>query len=204
MSFELALRFPGQQATSASGLFYNYQREYDPAVRRYSQSDPIGLEGRVNTYAYVGSMPIALNDPHGLQATFADCVSERRWDWGKLGASGPESTSTTCEVASGAQMASAAANSAVACHDVAACCGFPGRAGDAARGKRTPIRSSSSVVEFGRKTFGARGRGDDCMGGVLGYRLHGLLWLQRRRWIEANGNEGKPERKGGAVANWLP
>lgn len=25
--FELALRFPGQQATEASGLFYNYQRE---------------------------------------------------------------------------------------------------------------------------------------------------------------------------------
>ncbi|HEL4807845.1 TPA: RHS repeat-associated core domain-containing protein [Stenotrophomonas maltophilia] len=113
VAVELALRFPGQQATDASGLFYNYQREYDPAVGRYSQSDPIGLEGGVNTYAYVGSMPITLNDQHGLQATFADCVSERRWDWGKLGASGPESTSTTGEVASGAQVASAAANSAV-------------------------------------------------------------------------------------------
>jgi len=43
--FDLALRFPGQQATNASGLFYNYQREYEPAVGRYSQSDPIGLEG---------------------------------------------------------------------------------------------------------------------------------------------------------------
>lgn len=37
----------------------------------------------------------------------------------------------------------------------------------------------------------------------MGYRLHALLWLQRRRWMEANGNEGKPERKRGAVANWL-
>uniref|UniRef100_UPI002804F94B RHS repeat-associated core domain-containing protein n=1 Tax=uncultured Stenotrophomonas sp. TaxID=165438 RepID=UPI002804F94B len=45
VAFELALRFPGQQATDASGLFYNYQREYDPAVGRYSQSDPIGLMG---------------------------------------------------------------------------------------------------------------------------------------------------------------
>ena len=26
VAFELALRFPGQQATDASGLFYNYQR----------------------------------------------------------------------------------------------------------------------------------------------------------------------------------
>ncbi len=46
VAFELALRFPGQQATDASGMFYNYQREYDPAVERYSQSDPIGLSGR--------------------------------------------------------------------------------------------------------------------------------------------------------------
>lgn len=30
-----------------------------------------------------------------------------------------------------------------------------------------------------------------------------LLWLQRRRWMEANGNERKNERKRGAVANWL-
>lgn len=34
VTFRLALRFPGQQATDASGLFYNYQREYDPAVGR--------------------------------------------------------------------------------------------------------------------------------------------------------------------------
>nr|WP_263432362.1 RHS repeat-associated core domain-containing protein [Stenotrophomonas maltophilia] len=45
MAVELALRFPGQQATDASGLFYNYQREYDPAAGRYSQSDAIGLKG---------------------------------------------------------------------------------------------------------------------------------------------------------------
>ena len=45
VGFELALRSPGRQATDASGLFYNYQREYDPAVGRYSQSDPLGLNG---------------------------------------------------------------------------------------------------------------------------------------------------------------
>jgi hypothetical protein len=29
VAFELALRFPGQQATDASGLFHTYRREYD-------------------------------------------------------------------------------------------------------------------------------------------------------------------------------
>jgi len=66
--FDLALRFPGQQATDASGLFYNYQREYDPAVGRYSQSDPIGLVGGANSYAYVGGQVLSSVDPLGLIA----------------------------------------------------------------------------------------------------------------------------------------
>jgi len=66
VAFELALRFPGQQATDASGLFYNYQREYDPAVGRYSQSDPIGLRGGGSIYAYVRGNPVSLVDPLGL------------------------------------------------------------------------------------------------------------------------------------------
>jgi len=67
VAFELALRFPGQQATDASGMFYNYQREYDPAVGRYSQSDPIGLEGGFSLYSYVNADPVSLIDPDGLQ-----------------------------------------------------------------------------------------------------------------------------------------
>ena len=66
VAFELALRFPGQQATDASGLFYNYQREYDPVVGRYSQSDPIGLKGGLNTFAYVDGDPLLGVDIHGL------------------------------------------------------------------------------------------------------------------------------------------
>ncbi|AWH33208.1 RHS repeat-associated core domain-containing protein [Stenotrophomonas sp. SAU14A_NAIMI4_8] len=67
VAFELALRFPGQQATDASGMFYNYQREYDPSVGRYSQSDPIGLTAGVSTYGYVTSSPTRFADPLGLK-----------------------------------------------------------------------------------------------------------------------------------------
>lgn len=69
VAFGLALRFQGQQATDASGLFYNYQREYDPAVGRYSQSDPIGLNGGVRTYSYAASNPMVYVDPKGLITT---------------------------------------------------------------------------------------------------------------------------------------
>ncbi|WP_401742406.1 RHS repeat-associated core domain-containing protein [Stenotrophomonas geniculata] len=66
VAFELALRFAGQQATDASGLFYNYRREYDPAVGRYTQSDPIGLMGGLNSFAYGSGDPTGRVDSLGL------------------------------------------------------------------------------------------------------------------------------------------
>jgi RHS repeat-associated protein len=59
------LRLPGQYFDAETGLHYNYQRDYDPALGRYIQSDPIGLDGGANWYEYAGGNPLRFSDPTG-------------------------------------------------------------------------------------------------------------------------------------------
>jgi RHS repeat-associated protein len=65
-TFSFNLRFPGQYYDAETGLHYNYFRDYDPRVGRYVESDPIGLSGGVNTYAYVVQDPLSNSDANGL------------------------------------------------------------------------------------------------------------------------------------------
>ena len=47
-AFSFNLRFPGQYYDAETGLNYNYNRVYDPAVGRYVEPDPIALVGGTN------------------------------------------------------------------------------------------------------------------------------------------------------------
>lgn len=73
-SFSYSLRFPGQIADLETGTFYNYYRDYDPSTGRYGESDPIGLDGGINTYSYVGENPLRYVDPMGLETTGFNCL----------------------------------------------------------------------------------------------------------------------------------
>jgi RHS repeat-associated protein len=63
--FEFPVRFPGQYFDKETNLAYNYYRDYDALLGRYAQSDPIGLRGGLNSYAYVGNTPLAGTDATG-------------------------------------------------------------------------------------------------------------------------------------------
>ncbi|SFK75822.1 RHS repeat domain-containing protein [Rhodanobacter glycinis] len=66
-SAPLNVGFPGQYYDQETGLWNNGFRDYDPALGRYVESDPLGLKAGPNTYAYVGSNPLNSIDLLGLE-----------------------------------------------------------------------------------------------------------------------------------------
>ncbi|GIK35998.1 MAG: hypothetical protein BroJett010_25570 [Gammaproteobacteria bacterium] len=95
------LRLPGQIDLGVLGISYNYFRDYDPQAGRYVESDPIGIEGGLNTYGYVDQNPLTRSDPTGefwniVAGAGSDLawqllVDEKSWDcidWTSVAISG--------------------------------------------------------------------------------------------------------------------
>jgi RHS repeat-associated protein len=59
-------RFSSKDWHNPSGFYYFGYRFYDPATQRWLNRDPMGEEGGLNLYGYVGNNPIDLIDPFGL------------------------------------------------------------------------------------------------------------------------------------------
>lgn len=75
--FYQPLRFPGHFYDAATGLHYNRFRHYDPALCRYLESDPLGIAGGRNLYAYTRN-PLRDVDVRGLapNKNCKDCESK--------------------------------------------------------------------------------------------------------------------------------
>lgn len=54
-----------------TGLYYYRARYYSPMHQRFISSDPIGLAGGINEYAYTNGNPISYIDPHGHELVLA-------------------------------------------------------------------------------------------------------------------------------------
>ncbi len=50
-----------------TGLLYYRARYYDPTLGRFTQRDPIGLQGGINPYSYVANNPATFVDPEGKE-----------------------------------------------------------------------------------------------------------------------------------------
>jgi RHS repeat-associated protein len=75
--------YTGQMRMSEMGDLYYYKaRFYSPRLGRFLQTDPIGYDGGLNLYAYVGNDPVNLTDPMGLDPCYDGtndiCATVRR------------------------------------------------------------------------------------------------------------------------------
>jgi RHS repeat-associated protein len=65
-SGDTPFRYTGRD-DDGTGLYYYRARYYHPQFARFAAEDPIGLDGGINLYAYVGGNPTGFIDPLGLR-----------------------------------------------------------------------------------------------------------------------------------------
>jgi RHS repeat-associated protein len=57
-------------STTDAGTQYMRNRYYDPVSARFTQEDPLGIAGGLNTYGFGGGDPVTYSDPFGLCCFF--------------------------------------------------------------------------------------------------------------------------------------
>ncbi|MCK4761805.1 MAG: RHS repeat-associated core domain-containing protein [Candidatus Aminicenantes bacterium] len=62
------LGFQSKYYDVESGLYYFYHRYYSPANGRFINEDPIGFNGGINMFAFVGNDPVNFIDIYGLDS----------------------------------------------------------------------------------------------------------------------------------------
>jgi RHS repeat-associated protein len=68
-------QYTGQIWLPELGMYHYKGRVYSPYLGRFLQTDPVGYDGGINLYAYVGDDPVNLTDPDGK-----DPVREALWN----------------------------------------------------------------------------------------------------------------------------
>ena len=63
-----AYQYTGQMWLADAGLYHYKNRAYHPGLGRFLQTDPIGVTGGINLYAYVGNDAVNAVDPLGLSS----------------------------------------------------------------------------------------------------------------------------------------
>jgi RHS repeat-associated protein len=66
------LQYTAREFDAETGAYYYRARYYDQNVGRFNSEDPIGFEGGIDFYRYVGNSVVNRTDPDGMGA--ADCL----------------------------------------------------------------------------------------------------------------------------------